>query len=309
VGDTVKFTIVVRNQGPITATGVKVAFILPFGLEFISASQGGYDPQTGIWNIGTLAPNIALALKINSNTLNLVGGVNDLNVKAKAPQPIPTTLDAFAVAQESDPDPANNQGTVNTDTQPNYNQNPDNETGGIIPDSQLAQDIAGVRKALAQGDLNQSVLPDWTQNLGSNDVEFYDKVLIWTFALIVGITTVFLFLGSEIQNKILMSIMGALSAVYDYLSYLGTPIGNAFIRGSYTVLKDYGIYIINTLQDWGLIPLLGVYIDTGIGLTLDILGTRFPFLQELTKPAADVLYQYTIYQILEKLGVKILKGS
>lgn len=57
-GDNVTFTVVVTNDGPSTATNVKVTDILPMGLDFVSSSatQGSYNANTGIWNVGTI-PN------------------------------------------------------------------------------------------------------------------------------------------------------------------------------------------------------------------------------------------------------------
>ena len=54
--DDATFTITVRNDGPSTATGVAVTDQLPAGVELQdhTASQGTYDPATGIWTVGTI---------------------------------------------------------------------------------------------------------------------------------------------------------------------------------------------------------------------------------------------------------------
>ena len=56
VGDTIVFTVTVRNVGPNAATGVVVTDVLPAGLTFNSAlpSQGSFDPGTGVWTVGTV---------------------------------------------------------------------------------------------------------------------------------------------------------------------------------------------------------------------------------------------------------------
>ena len=50
VGQNVNFTITVTNIGPSTATHVVTTDALPAGLTFVSdsATQGTYDPSTGI---------------------------------------------------------------------------------------------------------------------------------------------------------------------------------------------------------------------------------------------------------------------
>jgi large repetitive protein len=66
LGDNVIFTIEVANTGPDTATGVAVTDKLPVGLGFVSSrtSQGNYDAGTGLWNVGSLAPNTGATLEI-----------------------------------------------------------------------------------------------------------------------------------------------------------------------------------------------------------------------------------------------------
>ncbi len=56
LGGTVTFTVTVRNQGNYAATNVYVNDVLPAGLSYLSSSatQGSYDPISGVWTIGTL---------------------------------------------------------------------------------------------------------------------------------------------------------------------------------------------------------------------------------------------------------------
>ena len=56
VGEDVRFTIVVSNAGPDTATGVVVGAALPNGLTLVSATptQGTYSSGDGRWNLGSL---------------------------------------------------------------------------------------------------------------------------------------------------------------------------------------------------------------------------------------------------------------
>src|SRR5690606_37124883 len=57
VGEEVQFEINVANAGPYTATNVVVVDQLLSGFGFLSytATQGSYDPVTGLWEVGDLA--------------------------------------------------------------------------------------------------------------------------------------------------------------------------------------------------------------------------------------------------------------
>ena len=99
VGDVITFTVTLTNNGPDAATGVQVTDLLPPGLTYVSGlrSQGGYDPATGIWNVGTVDPG-------TSKTLTLL---------ARVDSPQPTTNTATVTASDRfDPDSANNQASA-----------------------------------------------------------------------------------------------------------------------------------------------------------------------------------------------------
>jgi uncharacterized repeat protein (TIGR01451 family) len=57
VGDEDVYTITAHNNGPLAATGVTVTDVLPNGVVFVgsTASQGSYDPSSGLWTVGSLA--------------------------------------------------------------------------------------------------------------------------------------------------------------------------------------------------------------------------------------------------------------
>jgi uncharacterized repeat protein (TIGR01451 family) len=57
VGDLVTFTVTLINHGPDDATGVVIRDTLPSGVTFVGAkaSQGTFDPATGLWNVGAIA--------------------------------------------------------------------------------------------------------------------------------------------------------------------------------------------------------------------------------------------------------------
>ena len=70
-GDIVSFEIVVKNDGPNTATGIVVEDLLPSGLQFVRYNSSGiYDATTGEWNVGTLANNDTKILFIEAEVLS-----------------------------------------------------------------------------------------------------------------------------------------------------------------------------------------------------------------------------------------------
>jgi len=76
VGDTITFTLTLRNLGPDPATGTEVSDRLPAGLTFVSASDPAYDPDTGIWTVGTLDPQAEATLVITARVDSPATGVN-----------------------------------------------------------------------------------------------------------------------------------------------------------------------------------------------------------------------------------------
>lgn len=58
VGDVVRYTLTAVNLGLDTAVDVTVTDRLPAGLTYVSAKPdvGSYDPATGVWRVGNLAP-------------------------------------------------------------------------------------------------------------------------------------------------------------------------------------------------------------------------------------------------------------
>jgi uncharacterized repeat protein (TIGR01451 family) len=66
IGDDDTYTITAHNNGPLAATGVTVTDVLPNGVVFVtsSASQGAYDPATGLWTVGSVAVGATATLRI-----------------------------------------------------------------------------------------------------------------------------------------------------------------------------------------------------------------------------------------------------
>ncbi len=76
-GETLVFTLTVTNQSLLeAATGVVVGDLLPAGFDFdgASASQGSYDPDTGVWTVGTLPAASAATLAIDVTAATGGGG-------------------------------------------------------------------------------------------------------------------------------------------------------------------------------------------------------------------------------------------
>ncbi len=73
VGGNVTYTVKVTNNGPDTATGVLLRDLIPTQLTFLSAtaSQGTYNPTTGVWNIGTIANQQAATLQLTTRVISV----------------------------------------------------------------------------------------------------------------------------------------------------------------------------------------------------------------------------------------------
>jgi len=66
LGDTVEVTVVVTNAGPLAATGARVGTTVPAALTRLSSTEtvGSFDPGTGVWSLGDLAPGASETLRI-----------------------------------------------------------------------------------------------------------------------------------------------------------------------------------------------------------------------------------------------------
>ena len=76
-GDTISITITAINNGPEDATGVQVTDIIPEGLKLNSftTSKGTYDPDTGIWDIGSISVDESSTLTLILKVKNLTGPI------------------------------------------------------------------------------------------------------------------------------------------------------------------------------------------------------------------------------------------
>jgi uncharacterized repeat protein (TIGR01451 family) len=99
VGEIFNFTVTVANNGPLGATGLQIADVLPAALTYQSStvSQGSYDSGTGIWDIGAHVSDTAATLTIT------VIGTTSGSV---------TNTASVSALNESDPDPTSNSASV-----------------------------------------------------------------------------------------------------------------------------------------------------------------------------------------------------
>ena len=80
--DLVKWIVTVTNNGPDVAHDVKVQDILPGSLIFVS-SNGNYNKNSGIWNIGTLNNGAKISLEIITKVNGTGLTVNNVSVTAR----------------------------------------------------------------------------------------------------------------------------------------------------------------------------------------------------------------------------------
>ncbi len=86
-GAGLQFTVTVTNGSLLdAATGVEILDALPAGFDFGSAtpSQGDYDSGTGVWGVGTLAPNAGATLVIDATAAAGAGGFRWTNTATVA---------------------------------------------------------------------------------------------------------------------------------------------------------------------------------------------------------------------------------
>src|SRR5262249_37365002 len=103
-GETITFTINLRNSGPDAATGVTLTDQLPAGVSFVSAnaSQGTYNDVSGVRSIGTVASSATATLTIAA--------------RVTAVAAILTTA-AISHSDQFDPNTANNSDSTSANPQ------------------------------------------------------------------------------------------------------------------------------------------------------------------------------------------------
>lgn len=89
VGEVIKYLLKVTNNGPDTATKIKVTDTLPSGVNYLSAvaSKGYYNSKTGVWTIGTLLNGQTATLSLKAVVKKTGEIVNKANVSAMVYDP------------------------------------------------------------------------------------------------------------------------------------------------------------------------------------------------------------------------------
>lgn len=103
VGDEIVYTITVKNDGPLDATGVQARDALPFGLEYVSSSvtAGTFDALTGIWNIGDLANDASATLTLRVR-VTIEARIENIAFIIFSDQPDPDSVPATGTRDEDD---------------------------------------------------------------------------------------------------------------------------------------------------------------------------------------------------------------
>ncbi len=196
-GDTVTFTVQLKNQGPDPATGVAVTDLLPAGLTYQShaASQGTYDPATGVWTVGPLAaptgvPPTYAMVTLTITATGATAGDHTNTVKVTA-------------LNQADPDSSNNEASASVNVEPASdlavtktgptsvnlsapvvytltatNNGPTNMTGGILTDTIPAQVTAVSWSCVATGTADCDTTAGGTGASGSGNAITLDHVQI-----------------------------------------------------------------------------------------------------------------------------------
>src|SRR5262249_10018267 len=78
VGDTITYTVTLRNAGPDAATGVTLQDSLPAGATLVSATPtpGTHDAASGVWTVGTINPGALQTLVITTTVTDPSASAN-----------------------------------------------------------------------------------------------------------------------------------------------------------------------------------------------------------------------------------------
>ncbi len=90
VGDTISYTLLVKNNGPASAADVVVNDSLPAGLEYVSDStNGAYSHETGVLTVGVMAPGEEKSITITAKITNAIEIDNIAEVSSSVEDPNP----------------------------------------------------------------------------------------------------------------------------------------------------------------------------------------------------------------------------
>src|SRR5262249_7181277 len=172
VGDTVTFTVTLKNNGASDATGVTVHDVLPAGLALVTATpgQGTYDSASGTWTAGTLASRVSTTLVLRATVTGTGAATNVASVLASDvfdPKLANNTAQAVVTPQLADlhlvksvSDPTPNVGDTVTFTVTLTNSGPNTATNVTVNDL-LPAGLQFVSATPSQGTYN-STTGVWT---------------------------------------------------------------------------------------------------------------------------------------------------
>ncbi|MHA3789177.1 PKD domain-containing protein [Flavobacterium hauense] len=103
VGTQVTFTITISNEGPFNATGVAITDLLPSGYTYVSysATEGTYNPSSGVWTITQLPDLRSETLQITA-TVNATGNYTNIAEVTASSQTDPDSTPNNAIITEDD---------------------------------------------------------------------------------------------------------------------------------------------------------------------------------------------------------------
>ncbi|MHA7131971.1 DUF7507 domain-containing protein [Algoriphagus namhaensis] len=186
VGEEVIFTVRIKNQGPSLASDVALLDQLPNGFDFVQAeaSQGTYNENTGIWEVGNLSSGLTATLTITATVL----------------EPTPdreyeNTAEIMAV-NESDQNSSNDSASqgVSPQSSPSFSiTKTANETTFSNPGEEITYEITLTNTgnvsifAVVVTDPKASSGPDFVSSDGNND-DILDVGETWTFEATYAVT-------------------------------------------------------------------------------------------------------------------------
>jgi uncharacterized repeat protein (TIGR01451 family)/gliding motility-associated-like protein len=181
IGDQVVFTLSVLNYGLSEASDVVVSDLLPSGFTYVSDNgAGAYQPETGVWTIGTLA-------YVSSVSLTITANVNELGVYENT---------ATVSSLNYDPIPANNSSTVNI--------NPDVESVYTVIPAQNIESMTNGQRVASVTDPNGAIvsaaLTSGSLPLGMSLSYSTGDIIVTDVTLLVAGTTSFYIKTKDING-------------------------------------------------------------------------------------------------------------
>jgi uncharacterized repeat protein (TIGR01451 family) len=150
IGQTVTYTITLRNQGPDAASGVALKDVLPAGLSMsqVSTSIGAYDQNTGVWSVSALGSG-------SQAILTIVATATQTGI-------IENTAEVIASGQQ-DPDSSPNNGVKGEDDQGSILVKV--EVAVVNPAQKIEQLISDVNDLETAGKLSSKETKDLVKDL------------------------------------------------------------------------------------------------------------------------------------------------